>query len=144
MRVPFRLPVHHRTDPSFPVATPPPPPLLPIHVFLPHFLSSTLFSLRPHLYPHARCHHRCHARFHACFHARFHYRFHHRRYLPGAEIETDADLAVAAGNIGTSIFHPVGTCRMGGFDDDEDAVVDPRLRVRGIGGEDVGRVYVQC
>ena len=41
------------------------------------------------------------------------------------------ELVTAAGNIGTTIFHPVGTCRMG-RDGDESAVVDPQLRVRGI------------
>ncbi len=50
-------------------------------------------------------------------------------YLPGAEASTDADLARAAGDIGTTIFHPVGTCRMG---DDPSAVVDTRLRVHGL------------
>ncbi|MEP2438469.1 MAG: GMC oxidoreductase, partial [Roseibium sp.] len=44
---------------------------------------------------------------------------------------TDEDLAKAAGDIGTTIFHPVGTCRMGA---DPDSVVDERLRVRGING----------
>jgi choline dehydrogenase-like flavoprotein len=52
-------------------------------------------------------------------------------YKPGAQIVTDADLAKAAGDIGTTIFHPVGTCRMG---DDAMAVVDNRLRLRGLGG----------
>ncbi|HEU4459502.1 MAG TPA: GMC family oxidoreductase N-terminal domain-containing protein [Methylibium sp.] len=52
---------------------------------------------------------------------------------PGIEHESDAQLARLAGEIGTTIFHPVGTCRMGRVDDDE-AVVDSRLRVRGPGG----------
>ncbi|MBS8274548.1 choline dehydrogenase [Thalassospira tepidiphila] len=51
--------------------------------------------------------------------------------LPGADIMDDADLARAAGDIGTTIFHPVGTCRMGV---DDAAVVDPQLRVRGVTG----------
>jgi len=50
---------------------------------------------------------------------------------PGAAIQNEADLARAAGDIGTTIFHPVGTCRMGA---DAGAVVDARLRVHGIGG----------
>ena len=50
-------------------------------------------------------------------------------YRPGPQVESDADLAKAAGDIGTTIFHPVATCRMG---DDAMAVVDPRLRVRGL------------
>ncbi|MCP1675986.1 choline dehydrogenase [Natronocella acetinitrilica] len=52
-------------------------------------------------------------------------------YLPGDQLQTDEELAKAAGDIGTTIFHPVGTCRMGRSDDDS-AVVDARLRVRGI------------
>jgi choline dehydrogenase len=51
---------------------------------------------------------------------------------PGPEVETDADLARAAGDIGTTIFHPVGTCAMG--PDAATSVVDPRLCVHGIGG----------
>nr|WP_325251310.1 GMC family oxidoreductase N-terminal domain-containing protein [Amylibacter sp.] len=51
--------------------------------------------------------------------------------LPGAQITDDADLARAAGDIGTTIFHPVGTCRMGV---DDHAVVDPELRLRGVSG----------
>ncbi len=50
---------------------------------------------------------------------------------PGAEVETEAELARAAGDLGTTIFHPVGTCRMGA---DPMAVVDDRLRVHGIDG----------
>ena len=53
--------------------------------------------------------------------------------LPGTAFQTDAQLAVAAGKVGTTIFHPVGTCRMG-TDNDPAAVVDGRLRVIGIAG----------
>ncbi|WP_321787559.1 GMC family oxidoreductase [Paraburkholderia sp. J94] len=53
--------------------------------------------------------------------------------LPGLAFQSEAELREAAGNIGTTIFHPVGTCRMGRADDD-DAVVDARLRVRGVEG----------
>ena len=52
-------------------------------------------------------------------------------YLPGPAFDSDDELVKAAGNIGTTIFHPVGTARMG---QDEDAVVDHRLKVRGIDG----------
>ena len=54
-------------------------------------------------------------------------------HLPGPGFQSDEELAVAAGDIGTTIFHPVGTCRMGA-DDDPAAVTDSRLRVRGIDG----------
>ena len=54
-------------------------------------------------------------------------------YLPGVELQSDEDLVKAAGEIGTTIFHPVGTAKMG-RDDDPAAVVDSRLRVRGIDG----------
>jgi choline dehydrogenase len=53
-------------------------------------------------------------------------------YRPGAQYRSDEELARLAGDIATTIFHPVGTCRMGRADD-PDAVVDARLRVRGIG-----------
>ncbi|EWS56370.1 MULTISPECIES: GMC family oxidoreductase N-terminal domain-containing protein [unclassified Methylibium] len=52
---------------------------------------------------------------------------------PGVQFQTDAELARLAGDIGTTIFHPVGTCRMG-RDDDPQAVVDAQLRVRGVAG----------
>jgi choline dehydrogenase len=56
-------------------------------------------------------------------------------YLPGSQISSDDEAALekAAGNIGTTIFHPVGTAKMG-RDDDRSAVVDARLRVIGIDG----------
>jgi len=56
-------------------------------------------------------------------------------YLPGPAVRDDdeAALAKAAGDIGTTIFHPVGTARMG-RDDDARAVVDARLRVIGLQG----------
>src|SRR5436305_1977633 len=53
-------------------------------------------------------------------------------YLPGAEVGDDAaSLAKAAGDIGTTIFHPVGTAKMGRATDSM-AVVDERLRVIGL------------
>ncbi|MDD2766125.1 MAG: GMC family oxidoreductase N-terminal domain-containing protein [Opitutaceae bacterium] len=54
-------------------------------------------------------------------------------FLPGPAFRTDAELVTAAGNVGTTIFHPVGTCKMGRADDPS-AVVDSQLRVRGIEG----------
>ena len=54
-------------------------------------------------------------------------------HFPGTHIESDEDLAREAGNISTSIFHPVGTCAMGRLDNPL-AVVDDRLRVRGTRG----------
>ncbi len=50
-------------------------------------------------------------------------------HLPGAEVTGPEALLSAIGRIATTIFHPVGTCRMG---TDVAAVVDPRLKVRGI------------
>ena len=52
---------------------------------------------------------------------------------PGVEYQTDDELTRLAGDIGTTIFHPVGTAKMG-REDDAMAVVDSRLRVRGIHG----------
>jgi choline dehydrogenase len=54
-------------------------------------------------------------------------------FKPGVEYVSDDDLARLAGDIGSTIFHPVGTTRMG-RDDDAMAVVDPHLRVRGVAG----------
>ena len=54
-------------------------------------------------------------------------------FKPGAHLTTDEELARAAGDISTTIFHPVGTCRMG-RDDDATAVLDSQLRVRGVAG----------
>jgi choline dehydrogenase len=56
-----------------------------------------------------------------------------REFRPGAQFQSDEELARLSGDIGTTIFHPVGTCRMG-RDDDPMAVVDARLRVRGVSG----------
>ncbi len=52
---------------------------------------------------------------------------------PGVEFQSDDDLARLAGDIGTTIFHPVGTCKMGPASD-PGAVVDARLRVHGVPG----------
>ena len=52
-------------------------------------------------------------------------------YKPGTIYQTEEDLVRAASEIGTTIFHPVGTCRMGV---DDKAVVDPELRVKGLSG----------
>jgi choline dehydrogenase len=60
-------------------------------------------------------------------------RFRPEELKPGPAAQSDDELAEAAGAIGTTIFHPVGTCRMGPAGDTM-AVVDERLRVRGIGG----------
>ncbi|MGY6633660.1 MAG: GMC family oxidoreductase [Alkalilacustris sp.] len=57
--------------------------------------------------------------------------FHPEEFKPGPAFQTDAELVEGAGQIASTIFHPVGTARMGS---DPGAVVDPRLRVNGIGG----------
>ncbi len=54
-----------------------------------------------------------------------------KEFLPGPQYTTDEQLVSAAGLVGTTIFHPVGTCKMGAGDD-PNAVVDSRLRVRGV------------
>ncbi|KRA55733.1 GMC family oxidoreductase [Devosia sp. Root635] len=60
-------------------------------------------------------------------------RFNPVEYLPGNSYQTDADLFEAASRIGTTIFHPVGTARMG-VEGDGDAVVDASLKVMGVSG----------
>jgi choline dehydrogenase len=60
-------------------------------------------------------------------------RYRPAEFKPGPHYRTEEELAEAAGLIGTTIFHPVGTCKMGKADD-PDAVVDSQLRVRGVGG----------
>ena len=49
---------------------------------------------------------------------------------PGAQAQTDAELTQAAGDVGTTIFHPTCTVRMGG----DDAPLDAEMRLRGVGG----------
>ncbi len=58
-------------------------------------------------------------------------RFRPEEFKPGSEYESDSELAKAAGDVGTTIFHPVGTAKMG---DDGMAVVDARLKVHGLDG----------
>jgi choline dehydrogenase len=61
-------------------------------------------------------------------------RYHPQEFLPGPSVgDDDASLAKAAGDIGTTIFHPVGTAKMGTANDPM-AVVDERLRFHGIAG----------
>jgi choline dehydrogenase len=60
--------------------------------------------------------------------------FRPEEYSPGSHVgNSDEALAAAAGDIGTTIFHPVGTARMG-LDCDRMSVVDARLRVIGVNG----------
>ncbi len=60
-------------------------------------------------------------------------RFSPEEFRPGPAAVTEEDLVKAAGDLGTTIFHPVGTCRMGRREE-ADAVVDARLRVIGLAG----------
>ena len=60
-------------------------------------------------------------------------RFRPEEFRPGAQLQSDEELAKAAGDLGTTIFHPVGTAKMGA-DTDPGAVLDARLRVRGVAG----------
>jgi choline dehydrogenase len=56
-------------------------------------------------------------------------RYEPEEYRPGIAVQDDRSLEKAAGELGTTIFHPVGTCKMGR---DALAVVDDELRVRGV------------
>ena len=56
-------------------------------------------------------------------------RYRPEEWKPGPAVQTEAELSHAAGDLGTTIFHPVGTCKMGS---DPLAVVDDRLRVHGV------------
>jgi choline dehydrogenase len=52
-------------------------------------------------------------------------------YMPGNDVNSDEELLEFARETGVTIFHPVGTCKMGS---DESSVVDHRLRVHGMKG----------
>jgi choline dehydrogenase len=54
-------------------------------------------------------------------------------FKPGVQYQSDADLAKLAGDIANTIFHPTGTVKMGRLDD-ETAVLDPHLRLKGVAG----------
>lgn len=60
-------------------------------------------------------------------------RYQPEEFKPGVQYQSDEDLARLAGDIATTIFHPVGTTKMG-RDSDPMAVLDSRFRVRGIQG----------
>jgi len=60
-------------------------------------------------------------------------RYQPEEYKPGVQFQTDEELARLAGDIASTIFHPVGTTQMGRTDDPQ-AVVDSHLRVRGVAG----------
>ena len=64
-------------------------------------------------------------------------RYQPQEFKPGVQFQTDDELARLAGDIATTIFHPVGSTKMG-RDEDPLAVVDTRLRVRGPGGPIAG------
>lgn len=58
-------------------------------------------------------------------------RYRPEEFKPGPSLMSDEELAFGAGQIASTIFHPVGTARMGA---DDRAVVDPELRVNGVSG----------
>ena len=54
-----------------------------------------------------------------------------QEFAPGIEFQSEEDLKKVAGDIGTTIFHPVGTCAMG---NNISSVTDSNLKVRGVDG----------
>ncbi len=56
-------------------------------------------------------------------------KYHPQEMLPGTQYQSDDELIHRAGDIATTIFHPVGTCRMGS---DNMAVVNTDLQVHGL------------
>ncbi|GAA0465979.1 GMC oxidoreductase [Streptomyces sp. NPDC046215] len=56
-----------------------------------------------------------------------------REVCPGPEITSDEEISEYARKVAHTVYHPAGTCRMGA-EDDEQAVVDPQLRIRGLDG----------
>jgi choline dehydrogenase len=60
-------------------------------------------------------------------------KFQPEEFKPGVQYQSDEDLARLAGDIASTIFHPVGTTKMGHADDPM-AVLDSHLRVRGVAG----------
>ena len=56
-------------------------------------------------------------------------RFKPIEWKPGEAVQSDTQLLEAARELGTTIFHPVGTCKMGA---DASAVVNDRLQVHGV------------
>ncbi|AEW96079.1 MULTISPECIES: GMC family oxidoreductase [Streptomycetaceae] len=56
-----------------------------------------------------------------------------REVCPGPEVTSDEELSEYARKVAHTVYHPAGTCRIGAADD-ELAVVDPRLRIRGLEG----------
>jgi len=54
-------------------------------------------------------------------------------FKPGIQYQSDEELARLAGDIASTIFHPVGTIKMG-REDDETAILDPHLRMKGVAG----------
>jgi len=58
-------------------------------------------------------------------------RYNPREFLPGPHLQNDDELVKGAGDCGTTIFHPVGTAKMG-LDSDPMAVTNARLQVRGM------------
>ncbi len=56
-----------------------------------------------------------------------------QEHKPGVQYQSDEDLARLAGDIASTIFHPVGTVKMG-RNDDPTAVLDPHLRMKGVAG----------